>query len=250
MGKVFVIDVSKCNGCHNCQVACKDEHCGNDWSPIAAPQPETGHFWCRVDERVRGSVPKVRVAYRAEHCNHCVDAPCMEAAPGAVYRRDDGLVIIDPDAAKGNRALVDACPFGAIYWNDELGLPQKCTGCAHLLDDGWEAPRCVDACATGAMRFGDEADFAGEIASAEVLRPDLALGQRVYYLNLPKRFVAGMAYDPEADEVVFGKTFFDTLACRIPTLWHELLLTMFPNSGWQDPTMLSTWHHPRFACPA
>ena len=26
MGKVMVIDISKCNGCYNCQVACKDEH--------------------------------------------------------------------------------------------------------------------------------------------------------------------------------------------------------------------------------
>ncbi|MFH0915517.1 MAG: oxidoreductase, partial [bacterium] len=45
MGKVMVIDLSICNGCHNCQVACKDEHVGNDWSPIARPQPDTGQFW-------------------------------------------------------------------------------------------------------------------------------------------------------------------------------------------------------------
>ncbi|MBO6010468.1 MAG: 4Fe-4S binding protein [Oscillospiraceae bacterium] len=31
--KAFVIDVSKCNGCHNCQLACKDEFVGNDWPP-------------------------------------------------------------------------------------------------------------------------------------------------------------------------------------------------------------------------
>ncbi len=29
--KVFVIDVARCNGCYNCQIACKDEHVGNDW---------------------------------------------------------------------------------------------------------------------------------------------------------------------------------------------------------------------------
>ena len=39
-----------CNGCHNCQVACKDEHVGNDWSPIAKPQPDTGQFWNKVDD--------------------------------------------------------------------------------------------------------------------------------------------------------------------------------------------------------
>jgi tetrathionate reductase subunit B len=43
--KVFVIDVAVCNGCHCCQIVCKDEHVSNDWTPIAKPQPDTGQFW-------------------------------------------------------------------------------------------------------------------------------------------------------------------------------------------------------------
>ena len=43
--KVFVIDVNECSGCYQCQIACKDEHCGNDWTPYTKPQPEWGHFW-------------------------------------------------------------------------------------------------------------------------------------------------------------------------------------------------------------
>lgn len=125
MGKVFVFDVAKCNGCRNCQIACKDEHVDNDWSPIARPQPDTGHFWCRIEERVRGQVPKVRVSYVMHRCQHCADAPCMAAAPEAVYRREDGLVIVDPEKAAGRRDLVEACPYGAIFWNGELGIPQK-----------------------------------------------------------------------------------------------------------------------------
>ena len=46
--KVFVIDIARCNGCHNCQIVCKDEHVGNDWTPIAKPQPEIGQFWLRA----------------------------------------------------------------------------------------------------------------------------------------------------------------------------------------------------------
>ena len=46
--KVFVIDIAKCNGCYNCQIACKDEHVGNDWTPYAKPQPDTGQFWMKV----------------------------------------------------------------------------------------------------------------------------------------------------------------------------------------------------------
>lgn len=202
--KVFLVNVDRCSGCYNCQLACKDEHCGQDWFPYAASQPLTGQFWMKVDDKVRGSVPFVRISYLPHLCNHCEDAPCIAAGKGAVYRREDGFVIIDPEKAKGNMALVDSCPYGAIYWNEEANLAQKCTGCAHLLDDGWSTPRCVDACASGGLRFGDEDDFAEELANAEVLQPELGLGPRVYYLNLPKRFVAGEVFDPDTDEVLIG----------------------------------------------
>lgn len=205
MGKVFIVDPSKCNGCRNCQIACKDEHVDNDWSPWAKPQPDTGHFWIGVDEQVRGSVPKVKVSYVVKLCQHCENAPCMEAASEAVYRRDDGLVIVDPEKAAGRKDLIDACPYGAIFWNEKLAIPQKCTGCAHLVDAG-EIPHCVDVCPHGALRFGDEGEFAADIAAAEALMPERAADDRprVHYLNLPKRFVAGVVVDLEADEVVVG----------------------------------------------
>lgn len=205
MGRtVFLVDINRCSGCYNCQLACKDEHCGQDWMPIAEAQPLTGQFWIKVDSKVRGTVPKVKLSYLPHLCNHCENATCIEAGAGAVYRREDGLVIIDPEKARGNRALVDSCPYGAIYWNEDADLAQKCTGCAHLLDDGWTVPRCVDACASKALRFGDEAQFTEEISGATTLLPELDLKPRVYYLNLPKRFVAGEVFDPETDEVLIG----------------------------------------------
>ena len=202
--KAFVFDVSLCNGCMNCQLACKDEHCGNDWRPYAAPQPSVGGLWLRIEARERGQVPKVMVSHVLHMCQHCADAPCLKAAPDAVRRREDGLVLIDPEASKGRRDVVEACPYGVISYNAELDIPQKCTGCAHLLDDGWAEPRCVDACSLGALRFGEESDFAEDIARAEELLPEVGTMPRVHYLNLPKRFVAGTVVDLEADEVVIG----------------------------------------------
>ncbi len=100
--KAILFDASLCNGCYGCQMACKDEHCGNRWMPLTEEQPMTGQFWCRVEQQTRGAVPEVKVQYTPVICGHCDHASCMEAAEeGAVYRREDGLVIIDPVKSKG-----------------------------------------------------------------------------------------------------------------------------------------------------
>ncbi|MDR1712640.1 MAG: hypothetical protein LBR39_02435, partial [Coriobacteriales bacterium] len=62
MAKVFLIDMKGCVGCHGCQIGCKDEHCGNDWSPYALPQPLTGQFWCKINQTERGARPHVKVS--------------------------------------------------------------------------------------------------------------------------------------------------------------------------------------------
>jgi len=202
--KVMLIDITKCNGCFCCQLACKDEHVDNDWPPYARPQPELGHFWMKVSEVERGQYPKVKVAYVPEPCLHCHHAPCINGSPsGAVYQRPDGIVIIDPEKSRGKREIVETCPFGRIYWNEALGIPQKCTFCAHLLDEGKiKEPRCVEACPTGSLVFGEYEDLKERIeqAGAERLRPELGITPNVYYIGLPKRFVAGSVVFGDSDE--------------------------------------------------
>jgi Fe-S-cluster-containing dehydrogenase component len=194
----MLIDVTRCSGCHNCFMACRDEHYGNDYPGYSRPQPLAGQFWMQVKEIERGKYPRPRLDYVPIPCQHCQDAPCIEAAKdGAVYRRDDGIVMIDPEKAAGQDQVVAACPYRVIYWNAELQLPQKCGMCAQRIDEGVKQPRCVESCPTGAMVFGDLDDPASEIAQrfeevpAETLHPEYETRPLVQYTGLPGRMVAG-----------------------------------------------------------
>jgi len=207
----MVIDVTKCNGCYNCVLACKDEHCGNDFLPYSVSQPMTGHFWMRMIEKERGRYPKVKVAYTAVPCMHCENPACVKLAQdGAIYQREDGIVIIDPVKSAGHKELLSVCPYRVIYWNEERQVPQKCTLCSHLLDQGWKEPRCVEACPTGALSFGDLDDpnsLVSQLLSSgdtEVRHPEYGLKEKVRYIGLPRRFIAGSVIFGDTDECAQG----------------------------------------------
>ncbi len=184
------VDVAKCINCHNCVLATKDEHVGNDFPGYAAAQPPHGHEWISIDRHTRGSGTAVEVTYVPRMCNHCDDAPCIKAADGAIQKRSDGIVIVDPVKARGRRDLVGSCPYGAMTWNEEAEVPQIWIFDAHLLDQGWAAPRCVQVCPTGALEAIHGSDEAlRELAAREdlqPLRPELDTRPRVLYRNLQR----------------------------------------------------------------
>ncbi len=198
MTKSLLIDVNKCNGCFNCFLACRDEHYGNDYQSYSISQPLNGQFWMRIKEIERGVYPRPKLSYIPLPCLHCKSAPCVAAGKdNAVYRRDDGIVMIDPEKAKGQKEIVNACPYRSVFWNEEKQVPQKCNMCAHRLDEGEKEPRCVEACPTGALVFGDIDDPNSEISrlaaqlELEDLNPEFKTEPLVKYSCLPKRFIAG-----------------------------------------------------------
>ncbi|UCV17836.1 4Fe-4S dicluster domain-containing protein [Ferribacterium limneticum] len=194
----MIVDVDKCCNCNNCALAIKDEYVGNAFPGYSAPQPPSGHEWFAIDQVVRGSGSLVDVSYIPRTCNHCDDAPCIKAGEGAVTKRPDGIVIIDPVKAKGNKALVNSCPYGAISWNEAEQLPQHWPFDAHLLDGGWKEPRCVQVCPTGALRSlkvsDDEMAAIVEREQLTTIKPLLKTRPRIYYRGLERTkaaFVGG-----------------------------------------------------------
>ncbi len=186
----MIIDVAECTNCNNCTLAAMDEYIGNDWPGYSAPMPKHGHRWIDIKQKERGQVPFMDIAYLPTLCNHCDNAPCVKAgaADGSVKKREDGIVLIDPVKAKGRKDLVESCPYGHIWWNEDLALPQIWTFDAHLLDQGWQQTRGQQSCPTGAMRAvrlddNDMAKMAAE-EGLEVLQPELGTKPRVWYRNL------------------------------------------------------------------
>jgi len=195
-----------------CFSACKDEYVGNDFPPYSKSQPDTqygyygqdatpngvspgaawvipGQSWIKDTTIETGTYPNVKARFVYTPCMHCDNAPCITAAQNnAVYRRPDGIVIIDPQLSGGQNQIVDSCPYGRIYWNSALNIPQKCTMCAHLIDAG-KNPKCVDSCPMNAITFGDLDDPNSKVskpaASAAALHPEYGTKPKVTYIGLP-----------------------------------------------------------------
>lgn len=263
----MVIDAARCIGCHNCVTSCKDEYVGNDYLvsdgwPVnySAAQPNTeygyvgqpwssstywipGHLWMHNLEVERGTFPFVKAQFHSEPCMHCSNPPCQTAATGgAIYTRPDGIVIIDPTKSAGQTQLVAACPYGRIYWNSNTELPQKCTFCAHLVDQGLN-PRCVDACPQSVLTFGDldnpNSAVAKLLASsgAQPLHPEYGTSPNVFYIGLedPWSFLSGTVEEGPGGNYVVGATVTLTSLSSSGGTWS----TVTDNYGFFDIDGLS-----------
>ncbi len=174
----FLIDQSKCIGCHACSTACKSEN-----------QVPLGVYRTWVKYVETGAYPDVRRRFQVTRCNHCANPPCARICPvSAMYQRSDGIVEFDPSVCIGCKSCMQACPYDSIYLDPETNAAAKCHFCAHRLDVGLE-PACVVVCPEHAILAGDLNDPASEIsrklstAQVSVRKPEQGTGPKLFYIN-------------------------------------------------------------------
>jgi anaerobic dimethyl sulfoxide reductase subunit B (iron-sulfur subunit) len=137
MPKVTLMVLRKdCMGCHACEVACKQEH-GLDAGPR----------FIKVIERTPSYIPI--------YCHHCARPPCKDACPEqAIWRNEWGIVQVDGELCIGCKACIEACPFGAMQYDEEREGALMCNLCFERLKND-EEPACSMACPTRCILWGD-----------------------------------------------------------------------------------------------
>jgi len=153
-----------------------------------------GDSWLHVDtiggkgmDTASGEFPNVKMYYLPKLCMHCTKPPCIDACPlGAIYKRDDGIVLIDTDKCDGCEACIPACPYAVLNLDTAKKLATKCTLCAHRVDEGLE-PFCVICCETEAIYFGDINDPESPVSkliaarNTYVLQPEAGTEPAIHY---------------------------------------------------------------------
>lgn len=153
-----------------------------------SPTPRSAPNW---DEDM-GAVeyPNNFFFYLPRMCNHCAKPACLEACPNdAIYKREqDGLVVINQDMCKGNKACIKSCPYAKPYYNATVQKSNKCIGCFPRIEKG-VATACVAQCVGRAMHVGfiDDADssvhkLVKRWRVALPLHPEFGTEPNVYYV--------------------------------------------------------------------
>jgi len=174
----MVIDTNRCTCCHGCTIACLSENNVPD-----------GKYRSWVKKICKGRYPDTSFHFLPRLCNQCEDAPCLNLCPtGATYRTaKDGVVHVNRDVCIGCHVCIDACPYGARFFNPITRTADKCDFCYHRITEGIE-PACVTACTGRARIFGDLNDPGSQVVkylnthSTQTIRADLDTRPKVHYV--------------------------------------------------------------------
>lgn len=115
--KLSVIDIDRCIGCQLCMFACSRRF------------GEGGLAKSAIHVKSIGGVER---GFTVVVCRACPDPPCMKVCvTSALTLRKGGGVILNPSKCIGCGRCTDACPFGAVFWDEEANKPNICVHCGY-----------------------------------------------------------------------------------------------------------------------
>ena len=192
----FFINSDACSGCKTCQVACKDRH-----------DLPAGLHWRRVYEVTAGAWQKsgdawthtVAAYHLSVACHHCADPVCgKQCSVEAIWKRPDGIVLIDQTrCVKCNKCRAD-CPYEAIRYETSTNAVSKCDFCVDDLEAG-RPPACVAACPNRALDFGQLDDLRSRFGPTDRIYPleDPAASRPAIVLKPHRHAAAAAGREPE-----------------------------------------------------
>ena len=69
-------------------------------------------------------------------CRHCTDPPCAKPCPTkAIFKADNGMTVVDRRKCIGCKECIEACPFGAMFFDPDRHQPMNCDLCGECVKD-------------------------------------------------------------------------------------------------------------------
>jgi formate dehydrogenase iron-sulfur subunit len=139
----FEVSLDRCTGCKACVSAC---HSLNGLDDDEA--------WRDVGTLLGGKDSPGWQQTVTTACHHCADPGCMNGCPVGAYEKDadTGIVRHLDDQCIGCSYCILKCPYDVPKYSKKRGIVRKCDMCHQRLAEG-EAPACVQACPTEAIRI-------------------------------------------------------------------------------------------------
>jgi carbon-monoxide dehydrogenase iron sulfur subunit len=179
--ELVYVDPSKCVGCRSCEIACAVEHSLSKNLFLSITEKPLPRKRIRVISVDNFTVPM--------RCMHCEDAPCIAVCPtGAMEKTAEGFVVVNSPKCIGCRMCMMACPFGHPIYDSLSKILIKCDHCPDRMKEGLP-PACVEACPTGALRYGKVEEILGETAvkKAKELVSGLGKMEVLYRTVIPEK---------------------------------------------------------------
>jgi formate dehydrogenase iron-sulfur subunit len=189
-------DASLCVECTACKVACNDQ-----WGL------KENELYLTFKSKETGKFPNAHYNISRHSCNHCQEAPCVEACPTGCLSKDakTGMTKVELEKCSGCGYCETVCPYDSVWV--ENGHTNKCVGCLDRVEAGLQ-PACVDICPTDALQFGDReklikkaearvAELKDRYPNANVFGKDQLGGQHLIRVLLEKPETFELNPNPE-----------------------------------------------------